>query len=233
MRTNAKPSGNEAAKVMTMKVKPTWISPCSSDQNARRLFLIDRMRTVNRIAAAQGAPAVESAKALMDGSSRSSPGSGLDLRFMPAVNATLNGLSACLLATGWWAIRRKRWKAHRALMLSAFASSALFLVGYLAYHFIHGDTHYAGEGPLKVVYLAVLASHVLLSMGIVPAAFALHVGELAAGFGAVAGGHCHRVGIQHAREVAHIGRVAGGACPGGMHHHQTGRMHAHFPETNR
>lgn len=103
---------------------------------------------------------------------RGEPGSGLDLRFMPAVNATLNGLSACLLATGWWAIRQKRWKAHRALMLSAFASSALFLVGYLAYHFIHGDTRYAGEGPMKVLYLAVLASHVVLSMGIVPAAFA-------------------------------------------------------------
>jgi serine/threonine protein kinase len=45
--------------------------------------MIDRMRTVNRIAAAQGAPAVESAKALMEGSSRASPGSGLDLELTP------------------------------------------------------------------------------------------------------------------------------------------------------
>ena len=45
--------------------------------------MIDRMRTVNRIAAAQGAPAVESAKALMEGSSRSSPGTGIDLELTP------------------------------------------------------------------------------------------------------------------------------------------------------
>jgi len=45
--------------------------------------MIDRMRTVNRIAAAQGAPAVESAKALMEGSSRASPGTGLDLELTP------------------------------------------------------------------------------------------------------------------------------------------------------
>jgi hypothetical protein len=45
--------------------------------------MIERMRTVNQIAAAQGAPAVESAKALMDGSTRSGPGSGLDLELTP------------------------------------------------------------------------------------------------------------------------------------------------------
>jgi CRP-like cAMP-binding protein len=45
--------------------------------------MIDRMRTVNLIAAAHGAPAVESAKALMEGSTRSAPGSGLDLELTP------------------------------------------------------------------------------------------------------------------------------------------------------
>jgi CRP-like cAMP-binding protein len=45
--------------------------------------MIERMRTVNQIAAAQGAPAVESAKALMEGSTRSGPGSGLDLELTP------------------------------------------------------------------------------------------------------------------------------------------------------
>ena len=34
-------------------------------------------------ASAQGAPAVESAKALMEGSSRASPGTGLDLELTP------------------------------------------------------------------------------------------------------------------------------------------------------
>lgn len=96
----------------------------------------------------------------------------VDLRFMPAVNATLNGTAAALLLAGWVAIKRGRRELHRALMVAAFAASALFLVGYLAYHAVHGDTKFGGTGAVRVVYLAVLASHVLLSLGIVPMSLA-------------------------------------------------------------
>lgn len=57
-------------------------------------------------------------------------------------------------------------------MVSAFASSALFLVGYVLYHYFHGDTSYTGEGVVRVVYFAILISHVLLSMAVVPFALA-------------------------------------------------------------
>ncbi|MBL8923513.1 MAG: DUF420 domain-containing protein [Myxococcaceae bacterium] len=96
----------------------------------------------------------------------------VNLRFMPAVNAGLNALAATLLVAGRVAIAKQRQGLHRALMVSAFATSAVFLVGYLAYHAVHGDTKFGGEGAVKVVYLVVLASHVLLSMGIVPMALA-------------------------------------------------------------
>ena len=95
---------------------------------------------------------------------------GVDLRFLPAVNAGLNGTAAALLLAGWVAVRRKNLRAHKFFMNSAFAASALFLVSYLTYHFVHGDTRYAGGGPWKVVYLLVLATHVLLSMPVVPMA---------------------------------------------------------------
>ena len=95
---------------------------------------------------------------------------GVDLRFMPAVNASLNALSASLLLAGWVAIKRGARRLHQYLMVSTFASSSLFLVGYLAYHYVHGDTNYAGTGALKAVYLLILASHVLLSMAVVPGA---------------------------------------------------------------
>jgi len=55
-------------------------------------------------------------------------------------------------------------------MVSTFAASSLFLVGYLAYHYVHGDTRYAGTGAMKAVYLIILATHVLLSMPVVPLA---------------------------------------------------------------
>jgi putative membrane protein len=101
---------------------------------------------------------------------RGTAGTGLDLRFMPAVNASLNALSACLLVTGWIAIRRKAVQLHKYCQVSAFVSSSLFLIGYLAYHFVHGDTKFQGRGPIRAIYLLILASHIVLSVGIVPMA---------------------------------------------------------------
>ncbi|MGZ5957907.1 MAG: DUF420 domain-containing protein [Myxococcaceae bacterium] len=93
-----------------------------------------------------------------------------DLRFLPAVNASLNAMAALLLLAGWVAIRRGSMRVHRIFMVGAFAASALFLVCYLAYHAAHGDTRYAGAGAMRAVYLAVLATHVLLSTTVVPLA---------------------------------------------------------------
>ena len=97
-------------------------------------------------------------------------GSSLNLRFMPAVNACFNATAAVLLVAGRFAIARKRVELHRYLMVSAFAASALFLVGYLAYHAVHGDTKFGGTGAIRMVYLLILGSHVLLSTTIVPMA---------------------------------------------------------------
>ena len=90
------------------------------------------------------------------------------LSFMPSVNACFNGLSALLLVLAVRAIKNKQVKKHQTLMLSAFASSSFFLVGYLAYHYVHGDTKYPGTGGIRVAYLLLLASHVLLSIPVVP-----------------------------------------------------------------
>ncbi|MGZ3422258.1 MAG: DUF420 domain-containing protein [Polyangiales bacterium] len=101
---------------------------------------------------------------------RRATGASVDLRFLPAVNASLNATAAVLLAAGWIAIRRGARKVHPYLMVGAFASSSLFLVSYLVYHWAHGDTKFGGHGAVRAIYLLVLASHVILSMGIVPMA---------------------------------------------------------------
>jgi putative membrane protein len=99
-------------------------------------------------------------------------GGTMDLRFMPAVNASLNALTSVLLISGYVAIKSGRQQVHRYFMTSAFVTAALFLVGYIAYHAVHGDTKYTGEGALRAVYFAVLISHVLLSMVTLPLAIA-------------------------------------------------------------
>lgn len=101
---------------------------------------------------------------------RSQSAEGPDLSFLPGVNASLNALSASCLVAGYFAIRRKNIALHRQLMVGAFACSALFLVGYLTYHFVHGDTKYAGTGPVRILYFALLISHIVLSLSVVPLA---------------------------------------------------------------
>lgn len=98
------------------------------------------------------------------------PGASVDLRFLPAVNASFNALSATLLTAGYFFIRRGNRRAHQYLMVSALASSALFLTGYLGYHYVHGETKFQGHGAVRVVYLLILATHILLSMVILPGA---------------------------------------------------------------
>ena len=95
---------------------------------------------------------------------------GVDLSFMPGVNATLNAMAAICLSAGWVAIRRGSMQVHRLLMVTAFVLSAVFLVGYLSYHYVHGDTKYTGTGAMRVVYFSVLISHILLSITVLPLA---------------------------------------------------------------
>jgi len=86
-----------------------------------------------------------------------------------ALNATLNGASAVLLACGYLAIRAGKRDVHKKFMLSAFFVSCAFLVSYLIYHIrIHQVIHFAGQGLIRPVYFALLLSHTILAVVIVP-----------------------------------------------------------------
>ena len=55
--------------------------------------------------------------------------------WLPAVNASLNGVATVLLVRGWRLIRRGQRVAHKQTMLAAFGVSVAFLACYLTYHF--------------------------------------------------------------------------------------------------
>ena len=94
---------------------------------------------------------------------------GMRLRFLPALNALFNGLSAVALVVGYLLIRRKRIAAHRAAMLSAFAFSSLFLVSYITNHYLHGEMRFPGQhNALWMTYIVILISHILLSVIALP-----------------------------------------------------------------
>ncbi len=85
------------------------------------------------------------------------------MAFLPALNAVFNGLSAVALLIGYTFIRARRIAAHRAAMMTAFAFSILFLVSYILHHYLHGDILYPRHASLRMVYLPLLASHILLA----------------------------------------------------------------------
>jgi uncharacterized membrane protein YozB (DUF420 family) len=86
----------------------------------------------------------------------------------PAIDATLNGTSAVLLLVGRGFIKRGQMAAHRAVMIAALASSSIFLVCYLYYHWHVGSVHFQGQGWSRPVYFSILISHTILAAVIVP-----------------------------------------------------------------
>jgi len=83
---------------------------------------------------------------------------------LATTNAVLNALATVLLVAGWVFIARGQWKAHRAAMIAAFAVSAVFLVCYLTYHYLVGHVPFKGQGPVRLVYFAILISHIVLAV---------------------------------------------------------------------
>jgi len=85
-----------------------------------------------------------------------------------ALNASLNGISAILLAGGYAAIRAGKRDVHKYFMVSAFGVSTVFLASYLVYHYRVGHVVFQGQGWIRSVYFALLISHTVLAIVIVP-----------------------------------------------------------------
>ena len=94
----------------------------------------------------------------------------MTLRDLPALNAALNAASAILLATGFVLIRAGRREAHKRAMVAALVCSTLFLSSYLVYHAPVGSCRFRGQGVLRLVYFAILISHTILAVTVVPLA---------------------------------------------------------------
>jgi len=92
------------------------------------------------------------------------------LHDLPAVNAVLNAISGVLLLVGYALIRRRRIEQHRACMLTAFATSSLFLACYVIYHAQVGSVPFTRIGFVRPLYFAILFTHVVLAAAVPPLA---------------------------------------------------------------
>ncbi len=95
----------------------------------------------------------------------------VDVSRLPALNATLNGITAVLLLAGFGAIKMGYKGVHKGLMIAAFCMSTAFLTSYVTYHwFSAGPAHYSGSH--RALYLTILLTHIVLAALILP--FALN-----------------------------------------------------------
>jgi putative membrane protein len=91
--------------------------------------------------------------------------------FLPALNATLNATSAVFLVLAFAAIRRRDVVTHSRRVLVSLGASALFLVSYLVYHSVHGDSPFPGTGLIRPIYFFILITHIVLSAAVLPLIF--------------------------------------------------------------
>lgn len=91
-----------------------------------------------------------------------------DVHVFATLNAVINSLVAVCLVAALLAVKSKKYVLHKNLMLTALLLSVLFLVSYIAHHLLAGDTKFGGEGFIRVVYFAILISHIFLASIILP-----------------------------------------------------------------
>ena len=93
---------------------------------------------------------------------------GFDKHIFAHLNALINTFVALLLISALYAAKQKRFNTHKRLMLWAMFLSILFLVSYICHHLFTGETKYGGEGLAKLVYFAILFTHIPLAGLVLP-----------------------------------------------------------------
>lgn len=104
------------------------------------------------------------------------------VKVLPKVHAGVNSLTVVALISALVAIKRGNIPTHRAFMFASLFLGLLFLISYIVYHSsvdsvkfgdvdhdgIVSDLEKANIGSTRIVYLIILASHILLSILVVP-----------------------------------------------------------------
>ena len=88
-------------------------------------------------------------------------------KILPHFIGIINSTTALSLIIGLIAIKKKNIAGHRKAMGAAVLQGAIFLVLYILYHVANESTKFGGEGIIKLIYLFLLASHIILSIGVV------------------------------------------------------------------
>lgn len=84
------------------------------------------------------------------------------------LNTSLIVISGIFLLLGYYFIRQRQIELHKRSMLTATTFAALFLVVYVTRALLFETKVFAGEGLVRVIYLAILISHTILAILVGP-----------------------------------------------------------------
>lgn len=107
---------------------------------------------------------------------------GFNTSFLPPIYASINAITALVLVSALYMIKKGNMPAHRRLMQFAIVLSLVFLVCYIIYHItsssaIYGDTNGNGileeserlvVGTWRLIYLPLLIIHICFSVIVIP-----------------------------------------------------------------
>ena len=88
--------------------------------------------------------------------------------YLPLFNAFMNGTCSILLLVSLYFIRKKNIEMHKLINIITFALSSVFLVSYIMFHYFVKETHFGGEGIIKLIYYFILITHIILAAGVLP-----------------------------------------------------------------
>ena len=89
-------------------------------------------------------------------------------KILPHVIGAVNSLTFIVLLLGLYFIKKSRVELHRYAMTTAFSLGVVFLISYVTYHLSNPSRKFGGDGLVKGIYLAILASHIMLSLVVLP-----------------------------------------------------------------
>ncbi|NNE97738.1 MAG: DUF420 domain-containing protein [Pyrinomonadaceae bacterium] len=87
---------------------------------------------------------------------------------LPHVIGSINTLTTVALVFGLVFIKKGRITGHRIAMSTAFFLGIVFLFCYVGYHISNPANRFRGAGAAKIIYLAILASHIVMSLVVLP-----------------------------------------------------------------
>ena len=107
---------------------------------------------------------------------------GFNPHLFASANAVINSIVVVLLLMALAAVKQKKYRLHKRLMLAAIVFSIFFLVSYICHHLFSGETRYGDlnhdglvsslekstSGNLRIVYYFILGTHIPLAGIILP-----------------------------------------------------------------